>query len=132
MLWSQLLLLQLFEIHSSMHDESHVQFLLHLQALYHRPNLLLDQKCTYYRDNKYTFDLTKDLVDDIVLVSEGEIAHGIHHAYWNESQIVEGAGAVTIASLLHKKFKTKGSSIALMCGRNINIDKHFSLISAKY
>ena len=83
-------------------------------------------------DNKYTFDLTKELVDDIVLVSEGEIAHGIHHAYWNESQIVEGAGAVTIASLLHKKFKTKGSSIALMCGRNINIDKHFSLISAKY
>ena len=83
-------------------------------------------------DNKYTFDLTKELVDDIVLVSEGEIAHGIHHAYWNESQIVEGAAAVTIASLLHKKFKTKGSSIALMCGRNINIDKHFSLISAKY
>ena len=83
-------------------------------------------------DNKYTFDLTKELVDDILLVSEGEIAHGIHHAYWNESQIVEGAGAVTIASLLHKKFKTKGFSIALMCGRNIDIKKHFSLISAKY
>ena len=83
-------------------------------------------------ENKYTFDLTKELVDDIVLVSEGEIAHGIHHAYWNESQIVEGAGAVTIASLLHTPFKTPGSSIALICGRNINIDKHFSLISAKY
>ena len=83
-------------------------------------------------DNKYTFDLTKELVDDIVLVSEGEIAHGIHHAYWNESQIVEGAGAVAIACLLHKRFKITGSSIALMCGRNINIDKHFSLISAKY
>ena len=83
-------------------------------------------------DNRHTFDLTKELVDDIVLVSEKEIAQGIHHAYWNESQIVEGAGAVTIASLLHKRFKTTGSSIALMCGRNINIDKHFSLISAKY
>ena len=83
-------------------------------------------------DNKHTFDLTKELVDDIVLVSEKEIARGIHHAYWNESQIVEGAGAVTIASLLHKRFKAKGSSIALMCGRNINIDKHYSLISAKY
>ena len=83
-------------------------------------------------DNKYTFDLTRELVDDIVLVSEEEIARGIHHAYWNEAQIVEGAGAVAIASLLHKRFKITGSSIALMCGRNINVDKHFSLISAKY
>ena len=83
-------------------------------------------------DNEYTFDLTKELVDDIVLVSEKEIAEGIHHAYWHESQIVEGAGAVAIASLLNNKFSPKGPSLALLCGRNINIEKHFSLISAKH
>ena len=83
-------------------------------------------------DNRYTFDLTKELVDEIVLVSEKEIAEGIHHAYWHESQIVEGAGAVAIASLLANKFSPKGPSLALMCGRNINIEKHFSLISAKH
>ena len=83
-------------------------------------------------DNRYTFDLTKELVDEIVLVSEKEIAAGIHHAYWHESQIVEGAGAVAIASLLANKFSPKGPSLALMCGRNINIEKHFSLISAKH
>ncbi len=82
-------------------------------------------------DNKYTFELTKQLVDEIVLVSEKEIADGIHYAYWHESQIVEGAGAVAIASLLNKKFKPNGPSVALMCGRNINMEKHFSLISAK-
>ena len=82
-------------------------------------------------DNKYTFELTKQLVDEIVLVSEKEIADGIHYAYWHESQIVEGAGAVAIASLLNKKYKPNGPSIALMCGRNINIEKHFSLISSK-
>ena len=82
-------------------------------------------------DNKYTFELTKRLVDEIVLVSEKEIADGIHYAYWHESQIVEGAGAVAIASLLNKKFKPNGPSVALMCGRNINMEKHFSLISAK-
>ena len=38
--------------------------------------------------NKYTFQLTKQLVDEIVLVSEKEIADGIHYAYWHESQIV--------------------------------------------
>ena len=82
-------------------------------------------------DNKYTFELTKQLVDEIVLVSEKEIADAIHYAYWHESQIVEGAGAVAIASLLNKKFKPNGPSVALMCGRNINMEKHFSLISAK-
>ena len=82
-------------------------------------------------DNKYTFQLTKQLVDEIVVVSEKEIADGIHHAYWRESQIVEGAGAVAIASLLNKKFKPNGPSVALMCGRNINMEKHFTLISAK-
>ena len=83
-------------------------------------------------DNKYTFDLTKELVDDIVLVTEKEIAEGVYYAYWHESQIVEGAGAVAIASLLNNKFSPKGPSLALMCGRNINIEKHFSLISAKH
>ena len=83
-------------------------------------------------DNKYTFQLTKQLVDEIVLVSEKEIADGIHYAYWRESQIVEGAGAVAIASLLNKKFKPNGPSVALMCGRNINMEKHFNLISGKY
>ena len=82
-------------------------------------------------DNKYTFQLTKQLVDEIVLVSEKEIADGIHYAYWRESQIVEGAGAVAIASLLNKKFKPNGPSVALMCGRNINMEKHFNLISGK-
>ena len=82
-------------------------------------------------DNKYTFQLTKQLVDEIVLVSEKEIADGIHHAYWCESQIIEGAGAVAIASLLNKKFQPDGPSVALMCGRNINMEKHFSLISPK-
>ena len=83
-------------------------------------------------DNKYTFELTKQLVDEIILVSEKEIADGIHFAYWHESQIVEGAGAVAIASLLNKKFKPNGPSVALMCGRNINTEKHFNLISGKY
>jgi len=82
-------------------------------------------------DNKHTFELTKELVDDFVLVSEKEIAAGIHHAYWHESQIVEGAGAVAIASLLNKKFSPKGPSLALLCGRNINMETHFNLISVK-
>ena len=45
-------------------------------------------------DNQVTFNISKHLIDDFVLVNEAEIAKAIRHAYWHERQIVEGSGAV--------------------------------------
>ena len=44
-------------------------------------------------ENRYTFALVRDLVDDLILVDEAQIAGAIRHAYWEERQIVEGSGA---------------------------------------
>ena len=54
-------------------------------------------------DNEYTFKIVENLVDDIILVSESEIAEAIRFAYWKEGQVIEGSGAVTLASLICKK-----------------------------
>ena len=59
-------------------------------------------------DNRLTFRMVRDLVDDILLVSEAEIAAAVRHAYWQEQQVVEGAGAVGIAALMTGKFKPRG------------------------
>ncbi len=80
-------------------------------------------------DNEYTFKMTRDLVDDIILVSESEIASGVKHAYWQEKQIVEGSGAVAIAALISRKISPKGTTIALMCGSNIDLNTHHRIIS---
>mgnify|MGYP001184032171 CR=1 FL=1 len=80
-------------------------------------------------DNEYTFNMTRDLVDDIILVSESEIASGVKHAYWQEKQIVEGSGAVAIAALISRKISPKGTTIALMCGSNIDLNTHHRIIS---
>ena len=80
-------------------------------------------------DNKYTFKIVRDLVDDLVLVSETEIAEAIRYAYWKEGQIIEGSGAVTLASILCKKIRPKGNTVALMCGGNIDMKLHHELIS---
>ncbi len=80
-------------------------------------------------DNKYTFQMTRDLVDDFVLVSEAEISRAIHHAYWQESQIIEGSGAVSVAALLSKKIKPKGVTVALICGGNIDMKLHHQIVS---
>lgn len=65
-------------------------------------------------DNKLTFAMCQALVDDVVLVSEREIAAGIRHAYAQEREIVEGAGAVGIAALLAGKITGLSGPLAIV------------------
>lgn len=82
-------------------------------------------------DNAYTFGMTRDLVDHIVLVSEAEIAVAIRHAYWHESQIIEGSGSVGIAALLSGKVKPNGTTALLLSGGNIDMNLHKRIISGE-
>jgi threonine dehydratase len=64
-------------------------------------------------DNRHTFAMTRALVDEVVLLSETEIAAGVRHCYRHERQIVEGAGAVGVAALLAGKVRPEGPDHAL-------------------
>ncbi len=81
--------------------------------------------------NQLTFAMTRDLVDDVVLVSEAEIAAGIRHIYWQERQIVEGAGAVGVAALLSRKIESVGPMAAILSGGNIDMKQHHRVISGE-
>jgi threonine dehydratase len=81
-------------------------------------------------DNRYTFALARDLVDETILVSETEIAAAMAHLYWQEQQIVEGGAAVGVAALLAGKVKAPGANLAVvLSGRNIDM-RRFSEIVA--
>ena len=75
-------------------------------------------------DNHYTFALVRDLVDDILLLEEKEIADGIRHAYFNEQVIIEGGGAVGIAALLAGKATPGVKTVVLLSGKNIDMERH--------
>ncbi|TPJ64447.1 hydroxyectoine utilization dehydratase EutB [Mesorhizobium sp. B2-6-1] len=79
-------------------------------------------------DNRLTFSMCRDLLDDVVLLSEDEIAAGIRHAYEQEREIVEGAGAVGIAALLAGKVKPNGPVVVLLSGRNIDMSLHRKIV----
>ena len=79
-------------------------------------------------DNRLTFAMCRNLLDDVVLLSEDEIAAGIRHAYEQEREIVEGAGAVGIAALLAGKVKASGPVVVLLSGRNIDMDAHRTIV----
>jgi len=69
-----------------------------------------------------TLEIIKEYVDEIVEVSEEEIARGIFHCVQNNHLVVEGAGAAGVAALLAKKIKVKESDTvcAVLCGGNID------------
>ena len=82
-------------------------------------------------DNQFTFQITKNLVDDFVLVSEIEIAKAIRHAYWKERIIIEGSGSVGIAALLAGKIKPLANTVVITSGGNIDINLHHRIIGGE-
>lgn len=82
-------------------------------------------------ENRYTFAMVHELVDDLVLVSEAEIAAAIHHAYWQEQQIVEGAGAVGIAALMAARIPAAGATVIVTSGGNIDMGLHHRVVSGE-
>jgi threonine dehydratase len=80
-------------------------------------------------DNQLTFAMCSALLDDIVLVTEREIAEGIRHAYAQEREILEGAGAIGIAAICAGKVKLSGPTAVLLSGRNIDMISHRHIIN---
>lgn len=74
--------------------------------------------------NHVTFALCRDLLDDIVLLTEDQIAEGIRHAARQEDMTVEGAGAVGIAAILADKITLSGSTAIIISGGNIDPTLH--------
>jgi threonine dehydratase len=82
-------------------------------------------------DNQYTFRMIRDLVDEIVLLTEQEIAAAIRHAYWQEREVIEGSGSVGIGAILADKVALTGPTAIVVSGRNIDMDLHHRLISGE-
>lgn len=83
-------------------------------------------------DNAYTFAITRRLVEEVLLVSEEEIARAMAHGYWNDRLIGEGGGVVGQAALLAGKIRRPaGTTVCILSGNNV--DMHlFSEIAAAH
>lgn len=82
-------------------------------------------------NNQYTFDLIRELVDDIVLVSEKEMAEAIRHAYWQEKQIIEGGASVGLAAVLAGKLEPMANTCVVLSGCNIDMPLHLRIIGGE-
>jgi threonine dehydratase len=75
-------------------------------------------------ENQYTFRMVRELVDEVVLVSEEEIGAAMAFALHEHHLVVEGAGAVGIAALQAGKVKEVGQNVVLIIsGGNVDISR---------
>lgn len=69
-----------------------------------------------------TYDICKDVLDDIIRVPEGKVCTTILELYNNSAIVTEPAGALTIAALEFYKDKIKGKKVAcIISGGNNDI-----------
>ena len=74
------------------------------------------------RPGNRTLPVICDLVDDIVLVEEEEIAQAIVSLLERTKLLVEGAGAVPLAAALHNRIPDlSGKTVCLLSGGNIDV-----------
>ena len=74
-------------------------------------------------DNRWTFDLCRKLVDDVVLLSEAEIYAGMRSLLLEDKIVAEGAGAVGVAAILAGKVKLKGPTALVVSGQNVDMQQ---------
>ena len=76
-----------------------------------------------------TFDLIRNYVDDIVTVSEDEIAAAIVALLEGPKTVAEGAGAASAAACLFGKVDTSFPTVAVVSGGNVDITTQERIIT---
>lgn len=72
--------------------------------------------------NRFTFAMVRELVDEVVTVSESEIARAMRDLFLLEGLIAEGAGAIGVALLGEPHLSRLGQNVAVVIsGRNVDM-----------
>ena len=70
-----------------------------------------------------TFEIVRRYVDDVVTVTERELARGLRGLVAEEHVVAEGAGAAAVAAMLAGRVRTSGTAVAIVSGANIDAER---------
>ena len=81
-------------------------------------------------ENKYTFKIAQDIIDDFILVDENEIAEGIKLNFEKHKLVTEGAAATGVMVVKNNLSSCLGKNIiSLICGGNIDSELFRKIIA---
>jgi threonine dehydratase len=70
-------------------------------------------------ENRHSFEMCRDLLDDTLLVTEEEIAAAMAALFRRDRLMVEGGGAVGVAALLSGKITATDHTVVVISGGNV-------------
>ncbi|WP_195937737.1 threonine ammonia-lyase [Romboutsia sp. 1001713B170131_170501_G6] len=77
-----------------------------------------------------TFEIIKELVDDVIVVTEEEIAQGMLFLMENQKVVAEGAGAVSTAAMVSGKYVPAKDEnvVCVISGGNVDVNTLYRVI----
>lgn len=82
--------------------------------------------------NRLSFPMCRDYLDDVLLVTEEEIYRALQTIYYEDRMVCEGACVVGIAALQSGKLSTsKGPIATIITGRNIDMTVHADIMQGR-
>ncbi|GJL80416.1 MAG: hydroxyectoine utilization dehydratase EutB [marine bacterium B5-7] len=83
-------------------------------------------------ENRLSFPLCREYLDDIILVSEQEIYHAMQTIYYEDRLVCEGGSAVGIAALESGRLPpVKGPVATIITGRNLDMRIHADIMNGR-
>jgi len=94
------------------------------------PNTIADGLRTSLGDK--TFPIIRDLVDEIILVTEGKIVHGMQTIFERMKIVVEPSSAVPLAVLLANRLDVSNKNVGIiLSGGNVDCRRFFDGMISK-
>ena len=79
-----------------------------------------------------TFEIVRDEVARLAVVSEGDLRHAIQGVARHERLIIEGAAAAAVGAVLSGKLDVRGKTVAIvLSGANIDLDRWAGIANAE-
>lgn len=82
-------------------------------------------------DNRLTFELCRDLLDEVVLVEEDEIRNAMQALYFEDRIVAEGASVVGLAAVLASKVQLQGPTATIITGRNLDMGTFTAIMTGR-
>jgi threonine dehydratase len=83
-------------------------------------------------ENRLSFPLCRDLLDDVVLVTEEEIRDAMQALYFEDRMVAEGGAVVGLAAVLSGKVEGDGRPMAtIVTGRNLDMEMFTRIVTGQ-
>ncbi|MGR3455598.1 hydroxyectoine utilization dehydratase EutB [Pseudooceanicola sp.] len=82
-------------------------------------------------DNRMSFAMCRDLLDDTVLVTEEEIYRAMQELFYTDRLVAEGGSVVGLAALMTGRVRCDGPVATILTGRNVDMEQFTRVVTGQ-